>query len=132
LTDGFPPANHRAVAAVVGFGFLAIAAVAMYGARFNLAAGAGGIGATLLLLALFAPAWAARVGQAWARFGALLGFVNSRILLAAFFFLIVTPIGLIRRCFGKDPLNRRSGRSETYWRRREPVVHSMEPFRHLF
>ena len=42
----------------------------------------------------------------WMRIGAILGWVNTRIILAIGFFLIVTPIGLMLRMFKKDPLPR--------------------------
>jgi hypothetical protein len=51
----------------------------------------------LLLLALVWPAGALRVRTAWLGLGALLGWINTRILLGAFFFLVLTPVALIRR-----------------------------------
>ena len=39
--------------------------------------------------------------------GAILGFVNARIILTVAFVLILTPMGLIWRLIGRDPLARR-------------------------
>ena len=44
---------------------------------------------------------------AWMRLGLALGWVNSRIILSLLFFVIVTPIGLVMRLLGKDPMHRK-------------------------
>lgn len=47
------------------------------------------------------------------------GFVVSHLVLAAVFFLVLTPIGLILRMAGHDPLGLRDGlAAESYWRER--------------
>ncbi len=51
-----------------------------------------------------------------------IGWVVSHVVLAAVYYLVVTPIGLTMRLVGRDPLRRRFEReAETYWieRRRE-------------
>lgn len=45
-----------------------------------------------------------------------IGFVSTRIILAFVYFLVLTPIGLIKRAMGWDPLHRRAVRRESYWR----------------
>jgi hypothetical protein len=52
-------------------------------------------------------------GWHWLRRSA---YLSTRIILAFVFFVIVSPIGLIKRMFGWDPLNRRAGASDTYWK----------------
>ena len=50
----------------------------------------------------------------------VLGFIMAHVILTLFFFLIVTPIGLAARLFGKDFLNRkRDTHATTYWIPRE-------------
>ena len=41
----------------------------------------------------------------WFRFGLFLGKIISPIIMVSIFFLVVTPIGLLMRLFGKDVLN---------------------------
>lgn len=54
---------------------------------------------------------------AWMGSGALLGRLTSPLLLAVLFFFVFTPLGLLRRALGKDPLERRLDRdATTYWR----------------
>ena len=51
-----------------------------------------------------------------------LGWTVSHALLAATYYLVVTPTGLLVRLFRGDPLDRRPGRSQdSYWAARRPV-----------
>lgn len=42
----------------------------------------------------------------WMRFGAVVGAFNTRVLLGLMFYVVLTPMGLIMRLFGKDTLHR--------------------------
>ena len=48
------------------------------------------------------------IAVVWLGFSDLLGAVVSRILLSIVFFGVVTPIGILRRLFGKDSLQLRA------------------------
>jgi hypothetical protein len=64
----------------------------------------------LILLALFAllkPLWLRPFYNVWMRISMAIGAVVSRIILAAVFFLVVTPTGLIMRACGTDPMRRK-------------------------
>jgi hypothetical protein len=78
----------------------------------------GSIAAVLLLLAAVAPALLRPVYRIWMRIGEALGWVNTRLLLTLVFFLVVTPIGLLMRLFGRSPMAVR--RSDSYWTDVEP------------
>jgi len=43
-----------------------------------------------------------------------IGFIVTHVLLAALFYIIITPLGLIKSLFGKDALNR-GWSAESYW-----------------
>ena len=45
--------------------------------------------------------------KGWMAVGHVLGWINTRIILGVIFYGIVTPIGVIRRWLGKDPMGRR-------------------------
>ena len=51
----------------------------------------------------------------WFHIGLILGKIISPIILAIIFFIVVTPVGLIMRLFGKDLLNLKYNKKETYW-----------------
>ena len=53
---------------------------------------------------------------AWMSVGFVLGFVISHLILGLFFFLVITPIGLLARLFGKDFLSLKLDRAaKSYW-----------------
>jgi hypothetical protein len=50
-----------------------------------------------------------------------IGFVLSHLIMLAMFFLVMTPIGLLLRLSGRDPLARSVDRSQSsYWSQRAP------------
>jgi hypothetical protein len=50
-----------------------------------------------------------------------IGYVVSFILLAAFYFLLLTPLGLFFRLIGRDPLCRKfNSNTKSYWLTRKP------------
>ena len=51
----------------------------------------------------------------WFKFGILLGKFISPLIMGMIFFLVVTPIGLIMRAFGKDLLNLKYNKDKSYW-----------------
>lgn len=59
----------------------------------------------------------------WYALGCCVGIVMGNVLFGVFYFLILTPIGLLMRAAGRDPLGKRFSRSTpTYWRDAEKVV----------
>ena len=56
------------------------------------------------------------LNKLWFRFGLFLGKIISPIIMAVIFFLVVTPIGLLMRLFGKDVLNLKlNEKKSSYW-----------------
>jgi len=74
------------------------------------------LGGLLALLGLGFPKALVWPNRAWMVLAEVLSFVTTRILLAFVFFVIVTPIGFVKRWFGWDPLHRRADASDSYWR----------------
>ena len=62
----------------------------------------------------------------WVKFGELLGRIIAPIVMAIIYFIIVTPIGLFMRLIGKDLLNIKFSKANTYWIKREKKVSSMK------
>ena len=56
------------------------------------------------------------LNKLWFKFGILLGKIISPIIMGIIFFLVVTPIGLLMRLFGKDVINLKLNKNESsYW-----------------
>jgi uncharacterized membrane protein YccC len=70
---------------------------------------------------------------AWMTVAFVLGFVVSQVILTLFFFLFVTPIGLVARLFGKDFLNRKHDlQATTYWIPSEAKAKTPENYERQF
>ena len=51
----------------------------------------------------------------WFKFGILLGKIVAPVIMGVIFFLVVTPISIILKIFGKDVLNLKFNNNKTYW-----------------
>lgn len=124
----------RKTALVVACVLLALAAWNLYRGRTAYVAVLGGLGCALLLVAspLLPAAVARRFHVFWMTAAALLGWVNSRILLSLMFYLVFTPYGFISRLAGRDPLNRRAVKRESYWTPRKKTRQTKQGFERLF
>jgi hypothetical protein len=63
-------------------------------------------GALFIVWALIAPATLAPVFHGWMFVGGILGWINTRIILAVVFYLLFFPLGFFMRLGGWDPLRR--------------------------
>jgi len=61
------------------------------------------------------------------RITAILAWFNTRLILILVFYLVATPIGVLMRIFGKDPLDKKIVKnSSTYWIKREKAGFTRE------
>ena len=67
------------------------------------------------------------LNKLWIKFGEILGIIIAPIVMALIYFIILTPISLIVRIFGKDLLGLKIKRdSKTYWIKRKKNLGSMK------
>ena len=79
------------------------------------------VGAAFLAVAFLRPRILAPLNRLWMRFGLLLHRIVSPIVLGIMFFAVITPMGLLRRAFGWDPLRLRFDKeAKSYWVDRKP------------
>jgi hypothetical protein len=97
---------ERSFGRSVGGVLLLIAGVLAWRGRLGAAAAVGAIGAVLVILALVRPSLLKWPRAGWMRLALALGYVNARIILTLAFVLVLTPMGLIWRLIGRDPLGR--------------------------
>lgn len=62
----------------------------------------------------------------WSKLGILLGHFVSPIIMAFVFFVVVTPIGIIMKILGKDLLNLKKNKDNTYWIHKNNVKSKMK------
>ncbi len=63
------------------------------------------VSGVVLLPALLAPALLRPLYIVWMKFGDVMGWINTRLILGILFYGIMLPIGLIMKLFGKNPLH---------------------------
>jgi len=89
------------------------------------------VGVPLCLLSLIRPHWLHILYKPWMKIGHGLGFINTRILLSLFFFVLITPMGLVLRLLKKDPLTRYYEKDKVSYRKirpSQPIQHMERPF----
>jgi len=74
------------------------------------------VAAALVIPALVLPRSLTPAHRAWMLAGEGLGWINTRVLLAAVFYGLVTPMGIAMRRFGRDPMRRRFEPEATTYR----------------
>jgi predicted membrane protein len=89
------------------------------------------IAAVLIIFSLLQPLVLGPVYKIWMAVGSALGWVNTRIILGLVFYIVVTPIGLIMRLFGNDPMERKFTNTLTSYRKQSKRTdnrHMEKPF----
>ncbi|MBU0504083.1 MAG: SxtJ family membrane protein [Candidatus Omnitrophota bacterium] len=92
-----------------------------------------GIGSLFLVLGVAIPGSLKQVYIIWMKLAFVLGWINTRIILALMFYLVFTPIGLVMKLFGKDLLDRKIEKNkESYWKKREVKKFNPMDYEHQF
>ena len=68
------------------------------------------------IIALILPIILKPVYIVWMKIGAVLGWVNTRIILGVVYFVVFVPVGLLMRLLGKDPMSRNLKENLTSYR----------------
>ena len=64
--------------------------------------------------------------RGWIKLGEILGKVVAPIIMGFIYFIIITPIGILMRLFGKDLLNIKFNKNKSYWIKREKNINTMK------
>ena len=127
-----PPPKELRVFAVLQFVFFLIVAGVVY--RRSEAAGAAtaliAATAAVAVVGLVKPTWLRVMYVVWMAAVFPIGWLVSHLLMAMVFYLVVTPIGLMMRMLGRDPMHRKADPdAETYWQPRTPSPGTKRYFR---
>jgi hypothetical protein len=106
----------RVFALTLAGGFLFLAMVAYWRDAPRLAAGALAVTAVSLLAAALVPGRLEPVRRVWMKFGEGIGYITTPIAMAIVYYLVVTPIALVRRAHSA----RRTSVGSN-WHRRPPL-----------
>ena len=80
------------------------------------------VGGLLIITGSIVPTLLTPVYWLWMKLVHLLGWVNTRLLLGIIFFVIITPMAIVMKVFGRDALNRKIEKdADSYWISRPPI-----------
>ncbi len=127
MTRPHPP-GERAFGLSVGSVCLAAALLVLWRGRLAVAAPLFAVGILLVVCGYFAPSVLRVPNRVWWRFAQALGWVNTRIILTVFFGLVLTPVGVVMRMLGRNPLRARDALTNWSPARRRDARH----YEHLF
>ena len=107
-----PPDRDRQFGLAVGTVLVLLAGFLYWRGRITIAQIMAPIGVVLVVLGRFAPRLLKYPSAVWWKLAMVLGYVNARIILTVIFVLVLTPLGLLWRLIGRDPLARRKSNWE--------------------
>lgn len=83
----------------------------------------GGAGVLLVLFGLILPNILKPLNKIWMILALIMGWFMSRVILIILFYLVLTPIGITAKIFGKKFLNLKIDKeAKSYWEKREKSV----------
>lgn len=85
------------------------------------------LGSLLIALGAMVPQTLKQVHHVWMKIGHVLGSINTRIILGIVYYLLITPMGIVMRLMGKDPMLRALGENVDTYR----VVRAVRPRHHM-
>lgn len=80
-----------------------------------------GAAAAFLVIALAIPRVLRPLNLVWFRLGMAMHMVISPVVMGLMFFVVLTPISLVMRATGKDPLRLKRSDAASYWIVRQPA-----------
>jgi membrane protease YdiL (CAAX protease family) len=97
--------------------FFAVVAVlpAFHGPMSSIRWWAALLAASFLALALWRSKSLRPLNRLWSKFGLLLSKIVGPVVLMLIFYAVVTPVGLLMRAVGKDPLRFHRDEETSYW-----------------
>ena len=85
-----------------------------------------GIASIFLVLGITNSKILTPIKKAWIKLGEILGKIIAPIVMGLIFFVIISPIGLLMRLVGKDVLNLKFNKNDSYWIKRAKNINTMK------
>ncbi|MCC7123553.1 MAG: hypothetical protein IT178_01800 [Acidobacteria bacterium] len=110
-------AQGRRFGLTVGGAFLVFAAIAWWRGHPTTTTVLTGLGGTLSLAGLIIPTYLGPVERGWMRLAHLISKVTTPIVMGVMYLLVMTPVGLLRRTLGGNPMVHHA-ENASYWKAR--------------
>lgn len=109
LSKDYAAADGRKFGLTVGIAFGVFGAIAWWREHPRVFVVLAGLGGALVLAALLAPRQLRAVDNAWMKLALLISRVTTPIFMGVIYFVVLTPVGVVRRALGKNALVHRPG-----------------------
>lgn len=116
---------------LVGAAFLALGAVQWWRGRHTSALVFGVVGAALLVFGVLLPGALVPVRRGWMGMAAGMSKVTTPIFMGVVYFVVLTPVGVVRRLFRRSPMRPRAP-GTSRWVVRDARVRTPEDMQHQF
>jgi hypothetical protein len=118
-SDELPKLSNRAFGAsfAVVFAIIALLPLLLEG---HIRWWALSVSGAFLLAALILPSALGPLNRAWMKVAAVVQKVVNPVVIGVLFFVVITPVGLLMRLFGRDPMKRKRSGTNSYWIDRDP------------
>jgi len=110
-------AQGRRFGLTVGAAFLVFAGIAWWRGHPTISMVLGTLGGVLLLAGLLIPTTLGPVERGWMALAHAISKVTTPIVMGVMYLIVLTPVGLMRRTLGSNPLEHRAG-GAGFWKER--------------
>ena len=124
-------ADGRKFGLTVGTAFLVFGSIALWRGKQRTGSVLLALGGLLVVAALVAPTALGPVERAWMGLATAISKVTTPIFMGIVYFLVILPIGFVRRLTGSSPIVPR-GRAASRWEAHEPAVADAERMERQF
>jgi hypothetical protein len=111
------PGEGRRFGLTVGGAFFALTMLTWWNGRAMLAGVLAIVATCLVVAGIAVPTRLGPVERAWMTFGRAISFFTTPIVMGVLYFVIITPVGLLRRAVAPNPIVHRESASG-FWKRR--------------
>jgi len=118
VSAGLTTRELRKFAFTVGVAFVVFAGISLLRGHTAAPRVLAAVGGVLVVAGLTIPSRLGPLYRAWMRLGELLSKVTTPLFMGVVYFVVLTPVGLLKRAFGSSSLVRSGGTS--YWVERGP------------
>ncbi len=124
-------AEGRKFGLTVGLALVGVGLLLLWRGRITRAEVVLGVGGTLVIAALLVPTWLGPIERAWMGLAHLISKVTTPIFMGIVYFIVIAPIGLVRRLAGASPITRRE-LLETRWQPHARATDQRASMEHQF
>lgn len=109
LSTHYTASQGRKFGLTVGIAFVVFSGIASWRGHPRVFITLASLGAALVVAALLLPKQLRAIEGAWMKLALLISKLTTPVFMALIYFVVLTPVGVLRRLFGKNALAHKAG-----------------------